>query len=109
MAYLPLLTIIDPTAERGDDVLDQIAGIPPARAAEFVGHVCVELGALLDLAPDAAARLIDHHLDGPVVRCKPIGLGMPLELQAELRAVAREVAMAIVAAIRPRTASERAA
>ncbi len=108
MAHLPLLTIIDPSSE-SDDALDQIAGIPPARAAEFVGHVCVELGALLEIAPNAAALLVDYHLDGPVVRCKPICLGMPLEAQAELRAFAREVAMAIVAAVRPRTASERAA
>lgn len=109
MAYLPLLTIIDPDAERGEDVLDTVAGIAAHHVGEFVGRVCLELGALLSIDPSHAGRIFSFHLDGAVVRCKPIGLGSPLEVQAELRAIAREVAQAIVQAIRPRTASERAA
>lgn len=80
--------------------LDVIAGIAPRDVAPFVDHVGAELAAILGLPAATGRALINFHVEGPVVRCRPIGTGPSAVAEAELRAVAREVAMAIVGSLR---------
>jgi hypothetical protein len=110
MARLSTLTITTAADSPAfEEELDVIAGIAARDVAPFVDYVGAELGNILGIPAAEGRRLISYHVEGPVVRCKPVGTGSSVEALAELRAVARESAMAIVGTFRERVASERAA
>ena len=104
------ITRADAAHDDDDPALDVIAGIAPRDVAAFVDHVVAELAALLGVHAQVGRDLIAYNVDaGPVVRCRPIGTGPSAVAEAELRAVARETALAIVGAFRATVPSERAA
>ncbi len=94
-------------ASDADPPLDSISGMEPGGIEGFIGQVAVQLGKELGIAPTAARALIDFDVRDSV-RCRPIGTGPSAVAEAEIRAVAHEVALAIVDSFRD-IASERAA
>lgn len=108
---LSILTIYNTAASPADEYdLDTIAGIAPGDVAGFVDSVGAELGSILGVPSVTARSMIGYHVDAGVVRCRPIGTGpSPTVAEAELRALAREVAMAISGRLREDAAREYAA
>lgn len=106
---MKLSTLTITTADADEYELDTIAGIAPAYVAGFVDRVGAELAAILGVPSVTGRSLIRYHVEGGTVRCKPIGVGPSAVAEAELRALAREVAMAIAGSLRDQAAAEFAA
>jgi hypothetical protein len=105
---MALFPQVDVFRKGEDDVLDTIAGLAPRDVEPFIGQVATQLAAILHLRPvDVRARLAFDVRDS--VRCRPIGTGPSAAAEAEIRAVAREVAEAIAPHFQEDAAREHAA